>query len=206
MKIVSITELNHKKSKITLQDGTVFALYKGEIRRLHLSEGMELVQEQVEEIYHEILRKRIKERALYLLKAADKTEYEIRTKLKQAFYPEELIDYAVDFLKQYRYIDDQRYAQNYINLYAERRSRRNISQKLMQKGISRQLVNEILDERENELGESCEKELIYELLRKRKYNFRETDKKAENRMIGYLLRRGFGMDDILYCIRHEPEK
>ena len=40
MKIVSITELNHKKSKITLQDGTVFALYKGEIRRLHLSEGM----------------------------------------------------------------------------------------------------------------------------------------------------------------------
>ena len=126
MKIVSITELNHKKSKITLQDGTVFALYKGEIRRLHLSEGMELVQEQVEEIYHEILRKRIKERALYLLKAADKTEYEIRTKLKQAFYPEELIDYAVDFLKQYRYIDDQRYAQNYINLYAERRSRRNI--------------------------------------------------------------------------------
>ena len=52
MKIVSITELNHKKSKITLQDGTVFALYKGEIRRLHLSEGMELVQEQVEEIYH----------------------------------------------------------------------------------------------------------------------------------------------------------
>ena len=102
MKIVSITELNHKKSKITLQDGTVFALYKGEIRRLHLSEGMELVQEQVEEIYHEILRKRIKERALYLLKAADKTEYEIRTKLRQAFYPEELIDYAVDFLKQYR--------------------------------------------------------------------------------------------------------
>ena len=67
---------------------------------------MELVQEQVEEIYHEILRKRIKERALYLLKAADKTEYEIRTKLRQAFYPEELIDYAVDFLKQYRYIDD----------------------------------------------------------------------------------------------------
>ena len=202
MKIVSITELNHKKSKITLQDGTVFALYKGEIRRLHLSEGMELVQEQVEEIYHEILRKRIKERALYLLKAADKTEYEIRTKLRQAFYPEELIDYAVDFLKQYRYIDDQRYAQNYINLYAERRSRRNISQKLMQKGISRELVNEILDERENELGESCEKELIYELLR----NFRETDKKAENRMIGYLLRRGFGMDDVLYCIRHEPEE
>ena len=206
MKIVSITELNHKKSKITLQDGTVFALYKGEIRRLHLSEGMELVQEQVEEIYHEILRKRIKERALYLLKAADKTEYEIRTKLRQAFYPEELIDYAVDFLKQYRYIDDQRYAQNYINLYAERRSRRNISQKLMQKGISRELVNEILDERENELGESCEKELIYVLLRKRKYNFRETDKKAENRMIGYLLRRGFGMDDVLYCIRHEPEE
>lgn len=206
MKIVSITELNHKKSKITLQDGTVFALYKGEIRRLHLSEGMELVQEQVEEIYHEILRKRIKERALYLLKAADKTEYEIRTKLRQAFYPEELIDYAVDFLKQYRYIDDQRYAQNYINLYTERRSRRNISQKLMQKGISRELVNEILDERENELGESCEKELIYELLCKRKYNFRETDKKAENRMIGYLLRRGFGMDDVLYCIRHEPEE
>lgn len=86
------------------------------------------------------------------------------------------------------------------------RSRRNISQKLMQKGISRELVNEILDERENELGESCEKELIYELLRKRKYNFRETDKKAENRMIGYLLRRGFGMDDVLYCIRHEPEE
>ena len=206
MKIVSITELNHKKSKITLQDGTVFALYKGEIRRLHLSEGMELVQEQVEEIYHEILRKRIKERALYLLKAADKTEYEIRTKLRQAFYPEELIDYAVDFLKQYRYIDDQRYAQNYINLYAERRSRRNISQKLMQKGISRELVNEILDERENELGESWEKELIYELILKRIYNFRETDKKAENRMIGYLLRRGFGMDDVLYCIRHEPEE
>lgn len=204
MKIVSITAIDKKKSKIFTDQGDTFPLYQGEIRRYHLEEGGELSEQVLCGIYEEVLKKRVKERAMYLLKSMDKTENEIRTKLRQGGYPEQLVDYAVDFLKKYGYVDDWRYAQNYIRSYTGRKSRKMMVQSLLAKGLQKELIDEVLEEQDGSEGQD-ERGIIYELIKKKRYAYDGADWKEKNRVAGFLLRKGFQMEDVMYCLKNPPE-
>lgn len=206
MTVTEIAPIDKKRSRISFEQGEPFVLYNGEIRRYGIEAGEELPDRVILQIQEEILKKRVKERALYLLKSMDRTEDEIRTKLKKGYYNTELIDYAVDFLKEYGYIDDQRYAENYIRTYTGKKSRKNIQQTLYLKGISKETVEEAFEIFQEEIEEEGEKEMIYKLLKKRRYQFEGADGKEKNREMGFLLRKGFEMEDVLYCLKNRPEE
>ena len=53
----------------------------------------------------------------------DRTEHQLRVKLKEQDFNEQEIDEAVRYVESYHYIDDARYAANYIELKAEYKSR-----------------------------------------------------------------------------------
>jgi regulatory protein len=44
----------------------------------------------------------------------DQTERELKNKLREAGYPECIIDKTLDYVKSYGYINDSRYAANFI--------------------------------------------------------------------------------------------
>lgn len=92
-------------------------LYRGELSGCHIEKDQELPEAVYREIMDEILWKRIRMRCLYLLKSMDRTEYQLRTKLKQNFYPEELIDRVILWLENLHYLDDVRYAESYIRTH-----------------------------------------------------------------------------------------
>ncbi|MDE7309315.1 MAG: RecX family transcriptional regulator [Lachnospiraceae bacterium] len=181
-------------------------LYNGEIRRFQIEAGKELSDKVFFQIQEEILKKRVKERALYLLKSMDRTEEEIRTKLKKGYYSTELISYAIDFLKEYSYIDDRRYAENYIRTCTGKKSRKNIQQGLYLKGISKEITEEVFEMFYDKTEDMGEKEMIYALLKKRRYQFEDADRKEQNREMGFLFRKGFEMEEILYCLKNPPEE
>ena len=104
MRIISVTPLDKRRSKVLTDEDFAFALYRGELRAYNIEEGSQLSSEAYREILEKILFKRAKERTLYLLRSRDRTELEIRRKLKDGHYPQEAIDYAVDFLKRYRWM------------------------------------------------------------------------------------------------------
>ena len=107
MTVTEITPLDKRRSKVILDEDFALALYNGEIKRYHIETGEELPEETYREIMEEILLKRAVERVCYLLKSSDKTEQELRKKLKDGYYPGEAIDYAIEFLKKHRYINDE---------------------------------------------------------------------------------------------------
>ncbi len=201
VKIVEVVPLDKKREKIILESGEIFALYKGEVRRFQLENGAQIPMETIRQIYEEILKKRVKERSLYLLKSMDRTEWQIRRKLAQGYYPEQVIDYAIDFLKEYGYVDDRSYVQNYMNTYKNRKSQKEIRQKLREKGISAELLEEVAEEMTEETGEDeGEQVLIRQWLQKKGYR-PDWDRKEQNRLIAFLMRKGFSLDDIYYCMR-----
>lgn len=203
MIVTNIISIDKKKSVISVGHGDPIALYNGEIRRFGIEIGSELSEEILGKIY-EVLKKRVKERSLYLLKSMDRTEYEIRNKLKKGYYPEEIIEYAVNFLKKYGYIDDRRYAENYISANAGRKSRKIIRQSLYLKGISKEVTEEALQMFEDSMTEEDEKSLIYSLIKKKKYDYENADVKERNKVAAFLLRKGFEMDDVMYCLKNHP--
>lgn len=163
MKITAIEPLDKRRSKVLFEEGFAFALYKGELRKYQIKEGGELTEEVYHEIVSLILSKRARERMVYLLKSADKTEQELRKKLKDAWYPEEAVEAAISFGFRHHYIDDVRYAKRYIEFQGKRKSKKEIAYKLRQKGISSDIICKLLEE--NLIDE---KELVKAYLRKKR--------------------------------------
>lgn len=197
MLITQISEVDKKRMMIHTEEGVTFVLYKGEIRRFDLKEGQELANEVYEEIRTDILIKRARKRAMFLLEKMDRTESQLRNKLRQGFYGEDLIDDAVAYVKKYHYIDDNRYAQTYVRCQKERKSKRQIKMDLMQKGVDREMIEQAI---EIEYGAESEQELIMKWVEKRKYKIGNSDVKEKQKMYQFLMRKGFRSEDILHIL------
>ncbi len=197
MQIVRISELDKKRVKIVLEDRTYFPLYKTEQRRYDLAEGEELSGEQFQEIKTEILIKRARKRTMHLLERMDRTEAQLRDKLRQGYYPDDVIEDAITYVKSYHYVDDLRYAQNYVRSHKEQKSQRKLQMELLSKGVPKQMITEALEE---EYQQENERELILKWIEKKQYCAQEADIKEKRRMYQFLLRKGFQSDDILHVL------
>lgn len=197
MQIIQVTDLDKKRVRIHLEDGYDFALYKGEQRKYNLQEGEELLEEQFQEIHGEILIKRARKRVMHLLERMDRTESQLRTKLKQGFYPEDVIEDAIGYVKSCHYLDDLRYARNYVRSRKDRKSRRMIQAELHTKGISKEWIAKALEE---EYPEENEQEQILKWIQKKNYPSETADLKEKQRMYQFLMRKGFCANDILHVL------
>lgn len=195
IEVIKIIPIDKKKKKITFEDGSCLSLYCGEIRRLNITEGTFMSQEILDEIYG-ILRKRARERSLYLLKDSDKTEKQIKDKLREGFYPEEIIEETLEFLHGYNYIDDERYCTNYINTKKDKKSIRQISSELYRKGIDKDIVKKVLEDEMNGIVINPHYTILG-LLKKKNYDPCNDDYKYKNRILSSLAMKGFNYDDII---------
>lgn len=180
-----------------MDDGTHLVLYKGEVRRYRLQEGQTVDEALYQELFYEVVGKRVKKRALALLEKMDRTEQGLYRKLAESEYPEELILDAIEYVKKYHYIDDMCYARNYISYRQGSKSRRRLQQELMQKGVPKEITEQALEE----IYENNDTEKIAEILKKRHYNPEQPDAKEMQKQYGYLMRRGYKSEDILRVMK-----
>ena len=138
---------------------------------------------------------------MYLLKSMDRTECQLRLKLEEGEYPREAIDQAIAYVQSFHYLDDRRYAENYVESRKGSMSRRELQQKLYQRGIPKALIQEALEGCEPDQ----EKASIQEWMRKKHYNPQEATLEEQRRMYGFLLRKGFRTGDVLACMHMEWE-
>ena len=195
MTVTKIEEHIKNKYKIYLNDAFAFVLYKGELRQFKIKEGEVLAEETYREIVEIVLTKRARLRTMHLLKTIDRTEADVRRKLREGLYPEEVIDAAIAYVKGYHYIDDARYAENYIASRSGSMSKNEIRQKLILKGIDKELISEQLAEQDGD-GNETEKALIRRLMLKKCKELPLSDYQEKNKLFAYLYRKGFAIGDI----------
>ena len=197
MQVNEIADYKKGKNKIYLDTGDIWILYQGEMRRYHIQVGRELTQMEYNDICVNVIGKRAKKRAMHLLERIDRTEYGLREKLKQNLYPEDAIEEAVAYVKKFHYLDDIRYAQNYIHYKQNKKSRQCIKLDLMRKGISKSDIEYAMESD----YVADENSMIYELLEKKKYSEQELNRKTIQKIYTFLLRRGFKSEDILKAMK-----
>ena len=196
MSIVTQIKPVRQKFKISLDCGKEFMLYKGETKRFQLSEGTQVSEECLEEIY-KILYNRAKERALYLLDRSPKTEKEIRDKLFQGGYPEEICDSVISYLKEYFLVDDERYVATYLEYKSKLKSKKQMMQELYAKGISAELFTKVYDEKE-----ISEFDALDYIIQKRSSRYDMSDMKSVQRFYQYLVSKGYHYHDVKERLEH----
>ena len=200
MIVTQIAEVTKTRSKVFLDGEFAFVLYKGELRLFQITLGEELKQEYYDEIMHNVLPKRAKLRSMNLLKSRDYTEAQLIRKLKEGGYPKEVIAKAVAYVKDFHYIDDRRYATQYISYHSQDKSRKRIMLDLQNKGIAQEIA-EFAYEEVLESGDLMpQEELIMKFLQKKHYDPQTADYSDKQKIYRYLLGKGFTMEQIRHAI------
>ena len=214
-----ILRVTDRKRKIVLEDDRSFVLYAGELRKYHIREGEEIPEEVLEEIHDDVLVRRAKLRCMNLLKTSDRTVRQLRDRLRHDGYPEEIAEKALDYVASYHYTDDERYAENYIRQQSGRKSRKVILLELEKRGVDSDVIREAFSAvgQENQANapflqesadvgairkqESADVGAIRKLIRKRGYDAAHASWDEQQKLTGYLMRKGFEAADIRSVLR-----
>ncbi len=204
MLITDIIAVDKKRDKIYIDNEFAFVLYKGELHLYNIEIGSVLTKEIYNQILNEVIIKRARLRAMNLLTKRDYTEAQLRAKLLNGYYKDEIVDEALEYVKSYGYIDDERYVKSYFTIHILSKSRKMIEQKLIEKGISPKLLEEIVDgiyEEERFLTKvPDELEIGRKLLDKKKYNVVNSQSDRQ-KAYAYLLRRGISSESAIKLLK-----
>ncbi|MBE5920594.1 MAG: regulatory protein RecX [Pseudobutyrivibrio ruminis] len=192
MEVLSLVKLTKGRAKICLAGGTDFVLYKKEYESYGIEEGADLSEADYNQIVTDILIPRCKKRALHLLEKQDRSEKNLRDKLKEGGYSQEIVDIAIDYINEYGYLDDARMAASHIRFYQDSRSKLRLKQDLIGKGISADVIDRVMDEEYT----SDESDLIEKLLLKKNYDKDNATYEERAKMYRFLAGRGFSSDSI----------
>ena len=187
-----ITELSliGKKYKVYINDELFCLLYKGDLKKLNIEEGKTLSENEYNALL-EMLYNRAKERALYIIEGAYKTKKQIRDKLADSSYPELIIDKVICFLQEYNFVNDYEYACMYIDYKSNQKSKKQIIQDLYQKGISKNDINNAIEDKQLNDEKS-----LKNIVQKKINSYNIEDKSELNKLYQFLLRKGYSYTDI----------
>ena len=152
----------------------------------------------VKKIKEEVILKRAKLRALHLLNDMDRTESQLRTKLKQGLYPEDIVEQAIAYVKSFGYIGDASYARRYITSRQKSKSKKEIYAELCRKGVARDEIDAAMEECYEDIDETA---AIKEILRKKRFDIQKATDLEKQKLYGYLARKGFSYDGIRQVIQ-----
>ncbi len=160
-----------------------------EMRRL--KSGMNLSDEQLEELVRESHIKRAKSRAMWYLSRSDCSRKTLCDKLKKAF-PDYACETACDRMQELGFLNDE--------AYARRKFERILSEKKVSVGVAKQLLRQdgIDPETVDIIAEEIDidpVEPIVELITK-KYKSKLGDFEANKKVIAALMRKGHKYSDI----------
>lgn len=196
MTVTELTELTRSRIKIKIDGEPAFVLYKGELRTYGIQEGQELAEEAYHEIMEELLPKRAKKRALNLLKNRSYTSAQLKEKLETGGYPEQISQEAVDYAASFGYVDDDRYAADFIEYNKETKSRMRIFMDLQRKGIPEPVIREKWESIVGDERQELEKEQIIRWVNKKHFSPETATLQEKQRIMSFLYRKGFSIDNI----------
>lgn len=135
-------------------------------------------------------------KAMNLLLYRPRTEKELKERLERNGFEPEAVRAALQYVSYYGYLNDWKYAENYVLSNGNRKSRGILRAELTGKGIGEAAIEAAL-----ELLETDEEELAEALLIKRYGEPHSFDEKELRRAVGFLGRKGFASSLVWSVIR-----
>lgn len=202
MTVTEITAVTKTKYKVFIDGQFAFVLYKGELSRYGIREGHELTAGSIQSIMEETVCKRAKLYAMHLLERMDRSEAGLREKMGRGMYPQEAVEQAIRYVKSFGYVDDERYARNFVQSRKATKSQKEIYYLLCQKGIDRETAKEAVEEC---FGGAEELEAIRRIAVKKRIDPDTASPQEIRKLYGYLARKGFRYEDIRQVIQNRDE-
>ena len=202
---MQVTNISYSKSKevfeVVFEDETKLLLNYNIFEKYKVSVDMDFSENEIQEMKYFSDIERAKSRAINYISGKLKTKYEVRLKLKEKDFTEDIIDEVINILEKEEYLNDRLYCEVFIedkkqlNGYGKNK----IKSLLIQKGVSKSVFENFLDEFEYE--EEFDNALKMGIKKLNLLSNEEDIFKKKQKLINYLAYRGFSFDVINDVLR-----
>ncbi len=199
MKIININKNKYGNSyKVYLENDEEHDLSIEQIVKYKIKENTEINYDKFKEILFEDNKKEAFNKALDIISFKDNTTYEIRNKLYKKGYDDIIISDVLEKLKEYNFIDDNKYAQSYVNscLTYKKYGKNKIIYMLKQRGISSSIISNL--NFNNDLEFETAKNVFYKKLSSLdKYD----NNKKKEKLYRHLSSKGYSSEVIMKLLK-----
>ena len=194
---------NSKRVSIFIDDEFKCGLYEDTVVKYNLSTGDEISEETLDAIINFDEYLYAKKASFDLLSYRLRSEKEIKDKLKLKKISLRTIEKTIKHLKELSLLNDEEFAKQLVleNISSKPKGKNLIRQKLFQKGISKRISEQVLEDVFKSIDE---KKIISELFEKYSKKVGSADIYEKKRKIfSYLARKGFDFEIINEVIQEK---
>ncbi len=196
---ITIQEKNKERCNIFLDGEYSFSASLELVLKYRLKVGTELDEKQIEEIsFNEQKREALNKAVSYVSKTI-KTRRQIITYLYGKGYASSIVNFVIEKLQEYSYVNDVDYARQYIESCSSNQGKRLIEYKLISKGVSKEDIELAYSKISVPQNENAKK--VAEKYLKNKELTKENLAKA----FRYLVGRGFSYEEVDYALKEFKE-
>ena len=199
MRITTIEPQKHHLERVNVYVDGAFrlALAQEVVMRSGLYAGDEVTESRLEELADEDLFWKARDSSLNLLSFRARTAVELRRRLREKGFPDEVAERCVGELVERGLVDDSSFAETFVRDRVRLRpsGARRLVQELRTKGIDADTATDAIEEVLRDEGTS-ELELARAAVKKWARRSGEDPDRARRRLYGFLARRGFGAETV----------
>lgn len=164
----------------------------------HLKEGVEISELTLDELVFENEKSVALTKAVTLIGKNLKTKSQLKKYLTEKGYSEQIVNYVLEKLSEYNYINDENYARIYVRSVKNKYGKIKIKNELKLKGISEKIIDDVLSEFESE--EDVILTLANKYLKGKEASFENL-----NKLYRFLLSKGFEYEEVSRVIKNFKE-
>lgn len=160
------------------------------VMKHHLKKGFEIEKSLLDELILEDEKGKALDKAVRYMSSALKTTRQIRDYLRKKEFSPQTIDYVVDKMIEYRYLDDEAFAKAFVATYSNKYGKLKLISALKSKGVGDSVIDSVMNAEDLKMEDSIENTA-------NKY-LRNKERKSETymKLSRFLYSRGYEFDDI----------
>lgn len=190
---IEVQKKNKDRVNIFINNEFSFACSNELIYSHGLKKGLQVEPKSLEEVVKADEYIKGKTAALRYIERAMKTKKQVEDMLYKKEMSEETVSRVIEFLKNYSFIDDKRYAESFIKQKLKESGKNKIKYDLLKKGIDEELIKELLDKVSSE-----DESTVALTLAEKKVRILGKSERDKGKLLGkvtkYLLSKGYTYD------------
>lgn len=191
---LEIQKRDDKRVNLYLDDQFYSGISIELVMKHHLKKGMEISREFLDEIILEDEKGKALDKAVKYISSTLKTTKQIREYLRKKEYAPQTIEYVIEKMQEYKYLDDEAYAKAFVATYSNKYGKIKLISALRSKGVGENVIDEVFACEDLKMDNSIER--IAEKYLKNKERTSENFMKLSR----FLCSRGYEFDDIKVVI------
>ncbi len=196
--MVTIEEIKRgKKSYTIVANGETIKNVNVDVALSYSLQEGEMERQRFNEFLKESDRQNAKAYLYSMIARKARTTKEARDRLYEKGFHKDAVEYAIEAVSSYGYLDDAQYAKNFVENSLRNKGGYRLKKEMQLKGVSEENINEALTEIDDEVERDSAKILGAKYLKGKSLE----DEKVREKLFRFLVSRGYSYDTVKSTIK-----